>query len=223
MEGERERILEHEAHAEKVIAGEIEERGGLPPVVYEEPYEYESPGVRRDYSPEIAGTGAVAGLGLGLLGGAVMLLVVCAISSWGPATFADPIKAIGAMGRSFDEAPGGQLLIWGLIIHFAVAGTWGLIFGALMGRTGSSGGSIPAGIGFVAFVWLVMNWGLVPMVNPTLAHLNWGWPGMAWFFAHLFYGFVVGFTPMVVARYYPRVGPRFYRWLHAERAPGSYY
>jgi len=92
----------------------------------------------------------------------------------------------------------------GVILHFAYAGSLGVLFAALIGAAAwlrvpglrSPAGIMTSGVIGGALVYVVMRWGLLPPTNPMMALV----PQTAFFLAHLVFGLVVGVALVVAFR-----------------------
>jgi hypothetical protein len=110
-----------------------------------------------------AGGGALAGLLSGLV--LAVVLVMINVSSggslWTPLKFAGaPLLGERAMMPGFDAV--GVLV--GVGTHLAVSAFWGLTFGVVF-FGGSRGLTLLAGLAWGFVVWLVMHFGVMPLVG----------------------------------------------------------
>jgi hypothetical protein len=95
-------------------------------------------------------------------------------------------------------------VVVGVILHFAYAGSLGVLFAALIAAAAwlhvpglrSPAGIISSGVIGGALVYVVMRWGLLPPTNPMMALV----PQTAFFLAHLLFGLVVGVALAIAFR-----------------------
>ena len=107
-------------------------------------------------------------------------------------------------------------VVVGTILHFAFAAFLGVAFAAVIGAAAwakvpgmrSAGGIVAAGVIGGAIVYVIMRWGLLPVVNPLMAFV----PQTAFFLAHLLFGLVVGIVLAITFR-----RPSVARALPADR------
>lgn len=137
------------------------------------------------HTPQSAEAGALAGL----ISGAVMALIMMTRSLTQNGDFWLAMNQIAAMVYGPDALLGGTATLVGILIHFAVAAGWGLLFGLIASRI-SNTGAFWAGLIFGAAVWAIMTFAVLPLVNNIMRErvdLIPGW----WFAYHLIYGAVL--------------------------------
>jgi len=132
------------------------------------------------------------------------LLMTCKASNSTTASLMSMMSpSAQAMVMSAMPVSAGQVVA-GTIPHFAFAAFLGVAFAAVIGAAAgarvpgmrSPGGIISAGMIGGAIVYVIMRWGLLPPVNPLMAFV----PQIAFFLAHLLFGFVVGVVLAIAFR-----------------------
>lgn len=89
----------------------------------------------------------------------------------------------------------GQVVV-GTVLHFAFSAFLGIVFFAIIGAAAwfklpelrTPAGMITAGVIGGILVWIVMNFGILPVTNPMMSLV----PQVGFFFAHVLFGLVVG-------------------------------
>ncbi len=113
--------------------------------------------------PRVVQTALAAGVGFGLISGAIFAVVeiIAAAVMGNPALMPLRMFASILLGRSaLTEAPAGVAIIVGLIMHFALSAVFGLIYGAIESRMSVEGRTswarqAGAGLLFGFALWLV--------------------------------------------------------------------
>lgn len=154
---------------------------------------------------------------VGIIASLVMAMwdmVVEAIVPNGAGFFGAPI-AIGAVLVRNLQGSGnpipfdGLAFVLGLMGHMMNAVVLAAVFGLFAARTRlSSGGLIWAGMAWGVIVFVIMWFGVAPIVDPLLHNLN----GPVFFVAHLMWGAVLGWV-------WSRLGSRGQRATDGQMAP----
>lgn len=141
------------------------------------------------------GSLTAAGLGIGVLGGAVMALVLVLAAALSDLA---PLAPLEGMGETFTDrdAPHGSaaFTVYGIFLHLAVASLFAIVFLTLVPTGFPTTSAVGTGLGYAMFVMAVMSLLVVPAVNPELQegmHLI----GGSWVIAHALYGVTLGFGP----------------------------
>ncbi len=143
---------------------------------------------------------ALAGVGVGVLGGAAMaLFLVLAAAVNG----LDPLAPLDALGETFTErdAPHGNpaFVVYGIFLHLAVASLIAIVFLAMIPADMTTTCAAVSGMGFTVLVMAVMSMLVLPAVNPELRG-EMPALGGSWVIAHALYGGVLGFGPRLRRR-----------------------
>jgi hypothetical protein len=138
---------------------------------------------------------AVAGLAVGVLGGAAMaLFMVFAAAVNG----LEPLAPLEAMGETFtdQDAPHGRpsFLVYGIFLHLAVASLVAILFLAMTPTEFTTTCAAVTGIGFTVLVMATMSMVVLPAANPELRAAMPALGG-SWVIAHALYGVALGFGP----------------------------
>ncbi len=152
----------------------------------------------------------VSGGASGLLGGLLMALV---LASRAVIAGAAPLAPFALFGSSLlaTSSPGSHAtsVVLGLVVHVTVSLFFGMAFSAIVGRRrgGLALGWLATGLAATFVVMLVMTFGVVPVVAPTLYDgIARDWP--TWVVAHVGYGVGLAFEPLwrrsLVALHAPR-------------------
>jgi hypothetical protein len=160
----------------------MDERNRTPvdPAVYEE-----RPGVFSN-----AMLGGAAGFITGIL---VAIAAMLHTGIAGPEEAWLPMKLVAGTWGGVDVLVGGGATIAvGLATHLGVATGWGVLFGLLTARLRHWMLTIIAGFLYSGVVWIVMTWGFVPWLNPTMAARINVQPYWWWWVLHIIYGGILG-------------------------------
>lgn len=137
--------------------------------------------------------GVVAGVAAGV-GMAFWLVVYGAFTDLGALT---PLKLIGGTFYGSDAlGPGYGAAFWGLVLHLAVSGAFGVLFSAVISPRADPMVAVAAAVAYGLVVWLVMTFGVMPVVDP-LMRPRVSTLSTAWFGAHLVYGAILGLAPQL--------------------------
>lgn len=140
----------------------------------------------------LAGDRLRVGAASGALAGLAMLVFILVRSAVVDRPFWFPLKEFGAtfVGPESLVAGGGAVL-WGLVLHFAVAVFFGVLYALLLPRDTSMAESAAGGVVYGLAILLLMTFLVLPVANPTLrarvALMPW-----TWLIQHALYGLVLG-------------------------------
>ena len=138
-------------------------------------------------------------IGFGILGaGAISLLSAVA------RTAGVPIRLEMILGTMFGGSPSPDAFLLGLVVHLAIGGAFGLLYGWLMETVWDHGGAaVGLILGFLHASLIGMTLGLTPQWHPMVPapiadpgpyFANLGIAGVVCFYAvHLAYGAIVGY------------------------------
>ena len=144
-----------------------------------------------------AGLPARLGIGPGLIGGAVMLVMLVILSLARGEGLLWPLKLIATtfMGPEAMEGGFGMAVLGGLA-HFAVSVLLGMVFAKVVGRT-TRRRALLMGLLYSVAIWAFVQFIVLPIANPFLATQL----GTVWtFFAgHLGYGLMLASTRPTIA------------------------
>ena len=149
--------------------------------------------IQQREEPILLREAALPGALSGLCAAAAMAAVLMLFSSrqgdlW------QPMKLIAAtvLGAKAAGMPGFQPLpvVVGATIHFATGVALGVFF-AWLGGFLTTGGAMAWGINFGLAVWVIMQFGLLPVLNPWMA----AFPPVPFALAHGLFGLVLGSYP----------------------------
>lgn len=103
-----------------------------------------------------------------------------------------PMKLVAGTWGGVDVlVGGGGTIAVGLATHLGVATGWGVVFGAVASRL-NAGMALILGALWSGLVWIVMTWGFMPWLNPTMtARIN-VQPYWWWWVLHIIYGVMLG-------------------------------
>lgn len=139
-----------------------------------------------------------AGLSSGVLGGALMALVLGAralVGGSGPwAPFALFGTALVPLGSAASNA---AAILLGLVVHLATSVFFGIAFAAVIGRARPSVAlaGLALGVAAALVVMMLMTFGVVAVVAPALYDgISRDWP--TWVAAHVAYGVGLGLEPV---------------------------
>jgi uncharacterized membrane protein YagU involved in acid resistance len=156
-----------------------------------------------------------AGVMAGLIAGIAMAVVSMIMALLTGEGFWAPVKKVSVtlLGASAAQEPGFQFMpvMVGMMIHFVTAIALGIIF-ALLGGRRSSGSAVASGIGYGLAIWLVMQFIVLPFVNPVMADM----PPLQFAMLHMICGGTLG-------SYQPKNGSQRVMsapFLRATRAEG---
>jgi hypothetical protein len=152
----------------------------------------------------------------GLVGGIAMLGYLSLAFWMSGLGFWRPVQLIGGIVPAF-QPPGYGFHFWpivaGLVVHMAIAGVLGLLYGALIRgapRLAQDGGSeLFLGLAFGIASWLVVGLWFGPMADSMLRFFS---PGH-WFFGHALFGIGTGLT------FYAVIHDRRRHELHHHHKP----
>ena len=137
------------------------------------------------------------GLIVGLIGGVLMGLVLMLFAFRQGDVFR-PMKLIAATLLGENALSGAGLqpgpVLLGMILHFMTAIFFGIFF-AWIGGYLTLGAAMGWGVIFGLSVWVIMQYGLLPVINPFLAAT----PPLPFAIAHVIFGLSLGTYP----RYFP--------------------
>ncbi len=141
-----------------------------------------------------AGEAVYAGLMAGIIAGIAMAMVSMTMSMMMGAGFWMPVKKISVtlLGQSAVQDAGFQRMpvMVGMMIHFMTAMVFGAIF-ALWGGRWSYGPAIGWGIAYGLTIWVVMQFLVLPIVNPVMAQM----PYLQFAMLHMIFGGTLGIYP----------------------------
>lgn len=150
-------------------------------------------GLAKTESGRILGGGALGGV----IGGIVMAMFAMGVAAMKHLGYLMPLKLIAATLFGTEALRGGAgVLLVGLMIHMVASVAWGIIFAAVFRKELSPSNGIPIGAGFGIFVWAVMTFVVLPLVNPIMRESVSMMPG-GWFIGHVLFGMGVGLAPLL--------------------------
>ncbi|MBX5482699.1 MAG: hypothetical protein IRZ16_12795 [Myxococcaceae bacterium] len=190
----------HPANAEGAQTDHPHPRGGALRHPFHAAWRYRSiadEGEGRSFYLDVLIPGGVAGT----VGGALMALVYMSLSAAFGNGFWTLPKMIGAVIYPYAHTAdlGIGSLLFGFVVHFAVAGALGTTFALMLPRRGTTMFAVvPLGIFYALIMYVVMNAFVVDVVDPTmrreLMH-------PVWWVSHLAYGAVLSMIqPMRLGR-----------------------
>ncbi|ALA60529.1 hypothetical protein [Nitrospira moscoviensis] len=154
-----------------------------------------------------------AGVMAGLIAGLAMAMVSMMMAMLTGEGFWAPVKKISVtlLGRSAVQNVGFEFMpvMVGMMIHFVTAIAFGIIF-ALLGGRQSYGSAVASGIGYGLAVWLVMQFIVLPFVNPVMADM----PPLQFAILHMIFGGTLGSYPAFL----PSIGGADVRTMRPPRA-----
>lgn len=161
--------------------------------------------VEETYRPQPGlprGAGAFdGGIRVGLSAGLVMALAGMFVSAATGAGFWTPMRLLAASLMGVDALIGGfGAILLGLVLHFAVAAFWGVVFTALVDRDLTADRALVAGLVFGVAVWAVMTYAGLPLLDRTMLPRVKLAPA-TWFVMHLVYGVCLWRAPEFKWRY----------------------
>ncbi len=138
-----------------------------------------------------------AGLIAGVIAGLAMAMVSMMMAMMTGEGFWAPVKKISVtlLSQSAVQEPGFQFIpvLVGMMIHFATAIAFGFIFAllALLSRGRSYGATVGVGIAYGLAIWVVMQFLVLPVVNPVMAQM----PPLQFAMLHVIFGGTLGSYP----------------------------
>lgn len=150
-------------------------------------------GVLRDIVAAGIAAGTLAGLGM-----AAWLAVFGLFTGLGGLT---PLRLIGGtLYRHSALEPGLGPVLWGLVVHLAIAAALGVLYAAIVANVANKDQDpvieVSAAIVFGLVVWIVMTFLVMPVVDPFMRSRVSGF-STAWFGAHVVYGAMLGLVPQL--------------------------
>ncbi|MCG3117733.1 MAG: DUF1440 domain-containing protein [Candidatus Manganitrophus sp. SA1] len=140
------------------------------------------------------GEAVYSGALAGIIAGIVMSMVAMAFAVMMGQEIWAPVKmiAVTVLDDAWLNRPGFHMLpmMVGMMIHFATAIGFGILF-ALMGGRFSVGRAIGRGIVYGLGIWLVMQFLVLPIINPVMADM----PYLPFAIEHMFFGGFLGVYP----------------------------
>lgn len=142
----------------------------------------------------------------GLIAGTLMMFVVMLGASGNGQSFVSPLARIA-------ETVGTSSTLVGLLLHYIVSCTFGILFAATrawrkVGKRRYPVGdrAVAAGLIYALGIWIVMTFLVVPAVNPSLGGFIDRIPSV-WFAAHMVFGVGLLDTPLLRRRYARKHSP----------------
>ena len=137
---------------------------------------------------QVFSAGAVAGI----LAGSAMAIFLMLLAMIAGEGFWLPLKKISVtlLGESAIQNSVFELLpvIVGILIHFATAIAFGIVFAFIEERRQSYSSAVRAGIIYGLNVWIIMHFLVLPVINPVLA----GMPYLLFAILHIIFGGTLG-------------------------------
>jgi hypothetical protein len=167
-----------------------------------------------------AGSSSVnAGITAGIAGGVLMALAAQAIAWMIGQSIWEPLQLVAALYFGPDAVGAGTLpIVLGASTHLAVAAFWGMVFGAIVRRSGNVGSSLLSAFAFGAVVWGFMTYLVIPWANTTL-YATVMQMQLYWLALHLVFALGLALSPALARRLYARRAARSYEAPHAPGAP----
>lgn len=135
-----------------------------------------------------------AGVMAGVIAGIAMAMVSMMMAMMTGEGFWAPVKKISVtlLGQSAVQNSGFEFMpvMVGMMIHFATAIAFGIIFVMSAGRR-SYGPAIGWGIAYGLGIWVVMQFIVLPFVNPVMAQM----PPLQFAMLHIIFGGTLGSYP----------------------------
>lgn len=154
-----------------------------------------------------------AGVMAGVIAGLAMAMVSMMMAMMTGEGFWAPVKKISVtlLGQSAVQNPGFEFMpvMVGMMIHFATAIMFGIILVMLAGRR-SYGPAIGWGIAYGLGIWVVMQFIVLPLVNPVMAQM----PPLQFAMLHMIFGGTLGSYPAFL----PSEPVSRAKALHSQRA-----
>lgn len=166
----------------------------------------------RDHTRAHGASAVAGGVVAGLIAGMAMEIVAM-VHAWAiGAGFWLPAYMIAALWYGEPALIGGaDVIIVGMLTHFATAAAFGLLFGLIVGRDFSTGAALVAGLVYGVAIWAVMTYVTLPLFNSVMYERAPSMmPGM-WFILHLVYGAFLAFTPPLARAFENRTATRTVR------------
>ena len=147
---------------------------------------------------------ASAGLVAGVIAGVLMALTAMIRVATLGLGFWLPMKLVAAIAFGVSALIGGAwVILVGVLIHLAVAGGGGMLFGAAVGDRVSAGLAFAGGLAYGVLIWAFNTWIILPWANPVILEREMVAPAW-WFVYHLVYGATLVLVPLLVAELRPR-------------------
>jgi len=141
-------------------------------------------------APTVVGSGVAAGIIAGIVM-AVWAMTTSAIT--GAGFWIVPQLIAGMFYGPLTLVRGATTVVIGTLIHVVVSAGFGALFALMVGwRAGADGRMLAWGLAYGLAIWLVMSFGVLPLVNPTMSARVALTP-VNWFFEHLLFGVVLAF------------------------------
>lgn len=141
---------------------------------------------------------AAGGLTGGVLAGIVMALTAMIRVATLGLGFWLPMKLVAGIVWGVEALIGGiGALVVGILIHLAVAGTGGMLFGVFFGRRLNAATALLLGLPWAAAIWVLNTWAILPWLNPVMLQRQMVAP-MWWFGYHMVYGAMLFSVPLFI-------------------------
>jgi|GEM_PF-5916671 len=144
----------------------------------------------------------------GIVSGGLMTIFLSAASAMEGRGALAPVRMIAAAvygDEALQRPTRFPILMTGMVIHFATASLFGLIWVAISRRSGY-GAAVLGGAFYGLAIWMIQQYGLLPMIDQPLAR---GINPTAFAIAHLLFGAALGaatlFVRQVLDSYVPAV------------------
>lgn len=138
-----------------------------------------------------------AGVFAGVIAGIAMSIVAMATAMMMGQEVWAPVKMIAVtfLDRAWLDRPGFQMtpILVGMMIHFATAIGFGVIFALLGGRL-DYGRAVGRGVIYGLGIWLFMQFIWLPIVNPVMANM----PYLPFAIEHVIFGGFLGSYPALL-------------------------
>ena len=141
-------------------------------------------------APTVVGSGVAAGI----IAGIVMAIWAMATSAiTGAGFWIVPQLIAGMFYGPLTLVRGATTVVIGTLVHVVVSAGLGALFALMVGwRPGADGRMLAWGFVYGLAIWLVMSFGVLPLVNPTMSARVALTP-VNWIFQHFLFGLVLAF------------------------------
>jgi len=147
-----------------------------------------------------ASTGArlEAGIAAGIVGSILTMGFMMTYADVTGAGLTMPLKALGAFVYGVEALVAGPAaMLVGALIQVGFLIVLGILFGLFISRGTSTVAALFAGMAIGIAIWVAMDLIVLPFMNPTMAARTALMP-LAYFIAHLLYGFGLATTPLFI-------------------------
>jgi uncharacterized membrane protein YagU involved in acid resistance len=149
-----------------------------------------------------------AGIASGIVGGILTMGFMMTYADVTGAGLSMPLKALGAFVYGVEALVAGPAaMLVGALIEFGFLIVLGILFALVISRGASTVAALFAGMAIGIAIWVAMELMVLPFMNPTMAARVALMP-LAYFIAHLLFGFGLATTPIFIRAFSKERRPR---------------